>query len=129
MRPGVRIGCNGGRGRIPSREIATLSRLPGRRSLPVLLGKTSASTRIPPRKPNYWLTPSALAEQNRTRQAPIRTISFIPCQIKIPLNQTPAVYQKLAPKIKELKALGMTNQEIADSMKINQKTVRKGLKC
>src|SRR5580693_3088736 len=64
----------------------------------------------------------------RTRQVPIRTISFIPCQIKIPLNQTTAVYQKPAPKIKELKALGMSIQEISLKLAINGKTVGKALK-
>jgi hypothetical protein len=37
------------------------------------------------------------------------------------------VYQKLAPKIKGLKALGMPIGAIASSLKINEKTVRKGL--
>jgi DNA-binding CsgD family transcriptional regulator len=37
------------------------------------------------------------------------------------------VYQKLSQKIKELKALGMTNQDIANSMKVSRKTVWKGL--
>ncbi|HUD02167.1 MAG TPA: hypothetical protein VMR37_07550 [Rhabdochlamydiaceae bacterium] len=63
---------------------------------------------------------------NRTRQVPIRTISFIPCQIKLPLNQSTPIYQKLAPKIKELKALGMSNAAIAYRLNINIKTVIKG---
>jgi hypothetical protein len=37
------------------------------------------------------------------------------------------VYQKLAPKIKELKVLGMSIEALASSLKINEKTVRKGL--
>jgi hypothetical protein len=63
----------------------------------------------------------------RTRQEPIRTISLLPLQVKIPLVQCTAVYQKLAPKIKELKALGMSNEEIARRLKINTKTAKKGL--
>jgi hypothetical protein len=63
----------------------------------------------------------------RTRQGPIRTESLLPIQIKIPLNETIPVYQKLASKIKELKALGMSNEEIAAKLKINRKTVGKGL--
>jgi len=37
------------------------------------------------------------------------------------------LYQKLAPKIKELKALGMLHEEIAARLKISRKTVRKGV--
>jgi hypothetical protein len=73
------------------------------------------------------LLPLFFKIKNRTRQEPIRTISLIPCQIKIPLNQLTAVYQKLAPKIKELKALGMSNETIAKMLKIDRKTVGKGL--
>jgi len=38
------------------------------------------------------------------------------------------VYQKLGSKIMELKALGMSHEEIAAKLKINRKTVGKGLK-
>jgi len=37
------------------------------------------------------------------------------------------IYQILSPKIKELKALGLSNEDIADRLKINRKTVKKGL--
>lgn len=37
------------------------------------------------------------------------------------------IYQALAPKIKELKALGLSNDEIAARLNINKKTVGKGL--
>jgi DNA-binding CsgD family transcriptional regulator len=37
------------------------------------------------------------------------------------------VYQKLAPKIKEMKALGMSYRDIAVSLKIDKKTVGKAL--
>jgi len=43
------------------------------------------------------------------------------------MNELVPLYQKLAPKIRELKVLGMTNIEIAKKLYINQKTVRKGL--
>jgi DNA-binding NarL/FixJ family response regulator len=54
-------------------------------------------------------------------------VSQIPVQIKLSFNQTVAVYQKLASKIKELNALGMPNNEIAKKLKISKKTVKKGL--
>ena len=37
------------------------------------------------------------------------------------------VYQVLSEKIKELKALGMTNEETADRLKINKKAIVKEL--
>ncbi len=55
-------------------------------------------------------------------------MSLIPVQIKITYNNNIPLYQKLAPKIKELKALAMTNVEIATKLQISRKTVRKGLK-
>jgi hypothetical protein len=45
--------------------------------------------------------------------------------IKITIEQTIPLYQKLAPKIKELKALEMTNIEIAGKLKISTKTIIK----
>ena len=63
----------------------------------------------------------------RTRSLPIRTFALMPVQIKITLPDSPPVHQVLATKIKQMKTLGMTNQEIADSMKISRKTVKKGL--
>jgi hypothetical protein len=48
-------------------------------------------------------------------------------QIKIPCHQSLPVYQVLAPKIKELHALGLSNKDIAARLKINKKTVAKGL--
>ena len=48
-------------------------------------------------------------------------------KIKITMNENIPLYQKLAPKIRELKALGMTNIEISEKLKINPKTVRKSL--
>jgi DNA-binding NarL/FixJ family response regulator len=65
--------------------------------------------------------------QCRTRQQPIRTLSLLSVTIKITINEAIPLYQKLSPKIKELKALGMLNQEIADKLTICRKTVRKGL--
>ncbi|HUD02173.1 MAG TPA: hypothetical protein VMR37_07580 [Rhabdochlamydiaceae bacterium] len=62
----------------------------------------------------------------RTKEGPIRTSSQIPAQVKITLNQSTAVYQKLAPKIKELKALGMSQEVIANKLDVNVKTIRKG---
>jgi hypothetical protein len=63
--------------------------------------------------------------QWRTRWGPIRTLSLLPVNIKITIEQTIPLYQKLAPKIKELKALEMTNIEIAGKLKISTKTIIK----
>ena len=46
---------------------------------------------------------------------------------RFPIEQTIAVYQKLAPKIKEMKALGMSYRDIAASLGIDKKTVGKAL--
>ena len=61
------------------------------------------------------------------QQVPIRTISFLPVKIKITIEQTIPLYQKLAPRIKELKALGLSHKEIAAKLNISRKTIRKGL--
>lgn len=64
----------------------------------------------------------------RTRLQPIRTASEIQVKIMIePLQRTP-LYQKLAQKIEELNLLGMSSREIAKSLNINIKTVRKAYK-
>ncbi len=49
----------------------------------------------------------------------------MPVKIKITMNENIPLYQKLAPKIRELKALGMTNVEISERLKISTKTIRK----
>ncbi len=59
---------------------------------------------------------------------PIRTMSLIPIKIKITMNEHIPLYQKLAPKIRELKALNMTIIEIATKLQISQKTIRRSLK-
>jgi len=48
-------------------------------------------------------------------------------KIKITIEQVVPLYQKLAPKIRELKALGMSNIEIAAKLQISIKTVKRGL--
>ena len=58
---------------------------------------------------------------------PIRTLSLIPVKMKITINEDIPLYQKLAPKIKKLKALEMSNKKICESLKICEKTVKKGL--
>ncbi len=65
--------------------------------------------------------------KKRTRSQPIRTLSLIPVKIKITIEQRKPLYQKLAPKIRELKVLGMTNRKIAKTLNICQKTIKKGL--
>jgi len=59
---------------------------------------------------------------------PIRTMSLIPGRIKITIKEHIPLYQKLAPKIKELKALGITNNKIAKKFRISIKTVKKSSK-
>ena len=63
----------------------------------------------------------------RTQWGPIRTASIIPVHVKVPLEPTVALYQKLAPKIKEMKALGMSYRGISVSLGIDKKTVGKAL--
>jgi hypothetical protein len=63
--------------------------------------------------------------QERTREGPIRTASIIPVHVKVSLDPTIAVYQKLAPKVKEIKTLGMSYRDIAVSLKIDKKTMGK----
>ncbi len=43
------------------------------------------------------------------------------------MNENVPLYQKLAPKIRELKALGMTQDQIAMKLNVSIKTVRKSL--
>jgi hypothetical protein len=50
-----------------------------------------------------------LLVQLRTREGPIRTIAQIPVQIKVPGYQTLPIYEAFAPKIQELKTLGLTS--------------------
>ncbi len=44
-------------------------------------------------------------------------MTLLEVKIKIPVEQTIAVYQKLASKIKKMRALGMSYREIAASLK------------
>jgi len=48
--------------------------------------------------------------------------------VKIPCHLTLPIYQVLAPKIRELKALELSNENIAIKLRINRKTVEKGLR-
>jgi len=48
-------------------------------------------------------------------------------KLKVPCHQTLPIHEVLAPKIRELKVLGMTNRDIALRLKIDRKTVKKGL--
>ncbi|NGX56068.1 MAG: hypothetical protein K1060chlam5_00302, partial [Candidatus Anoxychlamydiales bacterium] len=48
----------------------------------------------------------------RTKWVPIRTLSLIPVQIKITMDEDIPLYRKIAPKVRELKVLGMTNVDI-----------------
>ena len=63
----------------------------------------------------------------RTRPQPIRTASLLPFQVKIPCNAATPLYQILSPKIKELKVLGMTNNDIAAKLGVNRKTIARSL--
>ncbi len=64
----------------------------------------------------------------RTRLQPIRTASEITAQIKIHPVQNIPLYQKHADKIAQLRRLGMTQKEIAKSLNISIKTVKKACK-
>jgi len=46
-------------------------------------------------------------------------------KIKITFNQKVPLYKKIAPRIRELKALGMTHKEIAIKLQISRKTIKK----
>jgi hypothetical protein len=48
-------------------------------------------------------------------------------QVKIPCHQALPIYQVMAPKIKELKFLGMSYREISEKLGIDKKTVEKSL--
>jgi hypothetical protein len=47
--------------------------------------------------------------------------------VKIPYHQALPIYQVLAPKIKELSALGLSNNDIPAKLNIHYKTAAKGL--
>jgi hypothetical protein len=66
---------------------------------------------------NFW----------RTQQGPIRTASLIPANIVIFINDFIPLYQKLAPKAKELRALGMNFIDIGKTLKINKQTAFKSV--
>ncbi len=68
-----------------------------------------------------------ILEACRTRSQRIRTMSEVSMQVKILCHQTIPVYQLLASKIKGLKALGMSNNDIALRLSIHAKTVVNGL--
>jgi len=57
---------------------------------------------------------------------PSRTAAQIEVRVKISLNQVVPTYQMLAPKIKELKTLGMGYREIAERLGIDKGTVGRG---
>ena len=63
----------------------------------------------------------------RTRSQRIRTMAQLEMQVKILCHENVQIYQVLSEKIKELKALRMNNKDIALKLKINRKTVIKGL--
>lgn len=63
----------------------------------------------------------------RTRSQRIRTFSILEMKAKILCPENVAIYQILSPKIKELKTLGLLNEEIAIRLGIHKKTVKKGL--
>jgi len=61
----------------------------------------------------------------RTQLQPIRTIGEISAHIKILPIQQPYLYQKLSQKATQLRLLGMTYRQIAESLHINRKTATK----
>ena len=72
-------------------------------------------TRYEQRDTNFW----------RTQLQPIRTTAEIIAHIKILLVHQPYLYQKLSKKATQLRLLGMTYEQIAESLHINRKTAIK----
>jgi len=64
----------------------------------------------------------------RTQLQPIRTIGEITAHIKILPIQQPHLYQRLSKKATQLRLLGMSYGEIAESLHINRKTATKACK-
>ena len=56
---------------------------------------------------------------------PIRTAAEIHAHIKILPVQQPHLYQKIAQKATQLRLLGMTYEQIAKTLNVNEKTVKK----
>ncbi len=54
-------------------------------------------------------------------------MSLILIQIKITYKNNIPLYQKLAPKIRKLKAFDLTHKDIEATLKISRKTIRKAL--
>jgi predicted ABC-type ATPase len=75
----------------------------------------------------YIFDNSRISVLLRTRSQRIRTIAQLEMQVKIPCHENVPIYQVLSEKIKELKALKMTNRSIALKLRIDRKTVAKGL--
>ena len=64
----------------------------------------------------------------RTRLQPIRTATEINADIKIPPVHQFYLYQKLSKKATQLRLLGMTYGQIANSLEVNRKTATKACK-
>ena len=64
----------------------------------------------------------------RTQLQPIRTAAEITAHIKILPAQQRYLYQRLSQKATQLRLLGMTHEEIAESLHINKKTATKACK-
>ena len=75
-------------------------------------------TRYEQRDTNFW----------RTRLQPIQTFGEITVHIKIFPVQQPYLYQNLSKKATQLRLLGMTYGQIAESLRINRKTAIKAFK-
>jgi len=65
------------------------------------------------------------SENCRTQMQPIGTIGEISAHIKILTAHQPYLYQKLSKKATQLRLLGMTYGEIAESLLTNRKTATK----
>ena len=114
--------------RIPSRWAPPEPILPGRRSRTVWQAKQR------PRLESYHgshagglLLPLFAEQKSDAGGTNSYRCPSSPSRSRSPSSTPLPVHQVLASKIKQLKALGMTNQEIADTMKIGRKTVAKGL--
>ena len=75
-----------------------------------------------------WLRVPADIKNWRTQLQPIRTTAEITAHIKILPARQPYLYQKLSRKATQLRLLGMSYGQIAESLHINRKTATKACK-
>ena len=75
--------------------------------------------------PPFGLGVSIFRVDWRTLAQPIRTAAIITSRVIIEPTNTPALYQKLSEKAKQLKALGMSTDAIAKALGVSPRTVQR----